>query len=92
MLHLHSYPGIICGTLAPPDECTGLLASIITVGYLAFSVPALIAGVVVTHCRLPNTTYGYGLTVMALSALTVVALWYCRVRSAPAVKAARHPL
>ena len=71
--------------LAPPDKRAGLLASIFIVVYLAFSVPALIAGVAVTHYDLRDTTYGYGIVVMALTALTAVALWRRRARSAPAV-------
>ncbi|TMD22697.1 MAG: hypothetical protein E6J04_21420 [Chloroflexi bacterium] len=71
--------------LAPPDKRAGLLASIFIVVYLAFSVPALIAGVAVTHYGLRDTTYGYGIVVMALTALTAVALWRRRARSAPAV-------
>jgi MFS family permease len=71
--------------LAPPDKRAGLLASIFIVVYLAFSVPALIAGVAVTHYGLRDTTYGYGIVVMALATLTAVSLWRRRARSAPAV-------
>src|SRR6266851_5313919 len=41
--------------LAPPDKRAGLLASIFIVVYLAFSVPALIAGVAVTHYGLRDS-------------------------------------
>src|SRR6266849_1752581 len=71
--------------LAPPDKRAGLLASIFIVVYLAFSVPALLAGVAVTHYGLRETTYGYGIVVMTLAALTAVALWLRRARSATAV-------
>src|SRR5260370_19381957 len=49
-----------------------LLASIFIVVYLAFSVPALIAGVAVTHYGLRDTTYVYGIVVMTLAAMTAV--------------------
>src|SRR5216683_1641168 len=67
--------------LAPPDKRAGLLASIFIVVYLAFSVPALIAGVAVTHYGLRDTTYVYGIVVMTLAAMTAVAVW--RRRSQP---------
>ena len=69
--------------LAPPDKRAGLLASIFIVVYLAFSLPAFIAGVAVTHYGLRDTTYVYGIVVMALAALTVLAVWHRRARSAP---------
>src|SRR5260370_21206326 len=50
-----------------------LLASIFIVVYLSFSVPALIAGVAVTHYGLRDTTYVYGIVVMTLAALTAAA-------------------
>jgi len=61
--------------LAPPDKRAGLLASIFIVVYLAFSVPALLAGVAVTHYGLRDTTYVYGIVVMTLAAMTAVAVW-----------------
>ena len=71
--------------LAPPDKRAGLLASIFIVVYLAFGLPALIAGVAVTHFGLRDTTYGYGIMVMALAAMTALAIWRRRVRSATVV-------
>src|SRR5712691_8728141 len=71
--------------LAPPDKRAGLLASIFIVVHLAFGLPALIAGVAVTHYGLRDTTYGYGIMVMALAALTALAIWRRRARSATAV-------
>jgi MFS family permease len=61
--------------LAPPDKRAELIASIYVVAYLAFSLPAIIAGVAVTHYSLRETTYVYGLVVMVLAAMTAVALW-----------------
>jgi hypothetical protein len=61
--------------LAPPQSRSGLLASVYVVSYLAFSIPAIIAGIAVTHYDLRDTTYVYGLVVMALAAVTTVAVW-----------------
>src|SRR5258707_15041903 len=75
--------------LAPPDKRAELIASIYVVAYLAFSLPAIIAGVAVTHYSLRETTYVYGLVVMALSAITAVALWRRRAPPPAAVGAGR---
>ncbi len=56
--------------LAPPDQRSALVASIYIALYLAFSIPSVIAGFSVTHFGLVDTTYGYGLMVMVLAALT----------------------
>src|SRR6185369_13750757 len=45
--------------LAAPDESAGLLAAIFIVAYLAFSIPALIAGVATTHYGLHQTALVY---------------------------------
>ena len=75
--------------LAPPDKRAELIASIYVVAYLAFSLPAIIAGVAVTHYSLRETTYVYGLVVMALSAITAVVLWRRRASPRAAVGAGR---
>src|SRR5258708_4460037 len=75
--------------LAPPDKRAELIASIYVVAYLAFSIPSFIAGVAVTHYSLRETTYVYGLVVMALSAITAVVLWRRRASPRAAVGARR---
>ena len=62
------------GPLAPPDQRGALLASMYIVVYLAFSVPAIIAGVAATLYGLRETTYGYGFVVIALAATTTIAV------------------
>jgi MFS family permease len=49
-------------------------ASVYVVGYLAFSVPAIIAGIFVVHAGLVATTVGYeaGIGLLALAALVSV--------------------
>jgi MFS family permease len=46
--------------LAEPHERAALLSAVYVVSYLAFSVPALVAGLVATHIGLRNTSFGYG--------------------------------
>jgi MFS family permease len=62
--------------LAAPEERAGLLAAIFTVGYLAFSVPALIAGVATTRIGLHETAivYSTSLAVLVASAIGLIAL------------------
>ncbi len=59
--------------LAEPNERAALLSAVYVVSYLAFSLPALVAGVVTTHIGLRDTSYGYGgfVLVVALSAVVV---------------------
>jgi predicted MFS family arabinose efflux permease len=59
---------------APPDRRGALLASIYVVIYLSFSIPAIIAGVALTRFGMRETTYVYGLVVMALAAVTTAAV------------------
>ena len=83
-----AFTGVFRGLapLAPPDQRSALLSSIYVVSYLAFSVPAIIAGAAATHYGLRDTTYGYGLAVIVLAALTTIAV--SRRSTAPA-RAAR---
>jgi MFS family permease len=58
--------------LATPDERGSLVAAIYTVAYLAFSVPAVLAGELTTRIGLHLTSVGYSIAVavLALTALT----------------------
>ncbi|MDX6701177.1 MAG: hypothetical protein QOF26_1403 [Baekduia sp.] len=60
-------------TQAPADGRAGLIASVYVLSYLGFSLPAIAAGVAVTHQGLLQTTNVYGVAVMAL------ALWAASV-------------
>jgi MFS family permease len=60
--------------LAQPQERSALLAAIYVVSYLAFSLPAVVAGVAVTHWGLHPTTYAYGGVVMTLALATTLAV------------------
>jgi MFS family permease len=56
--------------LAEPHERAGLISAIYVVSYLAFSIPALVAGVEITHEGLRNTSLVYGAVVAAVAAST----------------------
>ena len=58
--------------LAAPHERAGLLSAVYIVSYLAFSVPAVVAGVLSTHVGLHDTAIGYGIFVAVLAAATLV--------------------
>ena len=59
--------------LAPPDRRGALVASIYIVLYLSFSVPTIIAGVAVGALGLREATYAYGVVVIILAAVTLIA-------------------
>ena len=52
---------------AAPDERGELFASVFVVSYLAFGIPAVVAGAAAPHLGLAATTYAYGVLVVALS-------------------------
>jgi len=52
---------------AAPDERGELFASVFVVSYLAFGIPAVVAGVAAPHIGLAATTYAYGGLVIVLS-------------------------
>jgi MFS family permease len=60
--------------LAQPQARSALLAAIYVVSYLAFSLPAVAAGVAAAHWSLRSTTYVYGVIVMALALATTIAV------------------
>jgi hypothetical protein len=55
--------------LAGPDERAGLVTAVYIVGYLAFSVPALIAGVATTSFGLHSTALVYSASLAVLAAV-----------------------
>jgi MFS family permease len=57
---------------APADGRAALLSAIYVVSYLAFSVPAIIAGVAVTELGLRDTAEIYGAALIAVAALALV--------------------
>ncbi|SAI55419.1 drug resistance translocase [Bordetella ansorpii] len=59
--------------LAQPAERAGLMAAFFVLSYLAFSLPALLAGVMVHELGLHLTTDLYGATLIVLAVSTVAA-------------------
>jgi MFS family permease len=57
--------------LAPPNQRAGLVSSILTVAYLAFSLPAILAGAAVPDVGLRETAEIYGAALIALAALAL---------------------
>ena len=74
-------------SLAPASERAGLIAAVYVLAYLGFSLPAIAAGIAVTHAGLLPTTNVYGSVVAGL-ALVALALTTVRHRRAPVVPAA----
>jgi MFS family permease len=54
--------------LAEPHERAALLSAVYVVSYLAFSIPALVAGILITHVGLRDTSLGYGGLVAVIAA------------------------
>jgi MFS family permease len=71
---------------APIDQRGGLVSSILAVAYLAFSLPAVAAGVAVTQLGLRETADFYGI---ALIALALVALGLSRQLEDPQAPGSR---
>jgi hypothetical protein len=59
--------------LAPASARAGLIATIYGVSYLAFGLPVIAAGIVVTHVGLRDTAIVYGIAVAVLAAAAGVA-------------------
>lgn len=59
---------------ATPEESAGLLSAIFIVAYLAFAIPALIAGVAATTYGLHSTALVYSAALAAIAAVAVVVL------------------
>ena len=75
--------------LAEPRERAALVSAVFVVSYVAFSVPALVAGVLTTHIGLLNASLGYGgfVAVVAVGTLVLERLMR-RERNEPAQEAA----
>jgi MFS family permease len=73
-----------------PGHRAGLLAAIFVVGYLAFSLPAIAAGIAAGQFGLIRTTEVYGAVVLVLAVLAVAALLRAR-RAVGSLAAAERP-
>lgn len=68
---------------APPTERAALVSAVFVVCYLAFSVPAIVAGIAVSHVGLLRATTWYGIGVMVLVAAAAAATLLQRVHAGP---------
>ncbi|MGY1802798.1 MFS transporter [Blastococcus sp. SYSU D00922] len=69
----------------------GLLASIFVVGYLAFSIPSIVAGIAVEGVGLTRTTEVYGGAVVVLALIAVAGLLRARRTAGSLAAAAERP-
>lgn len=67
--------------LVAPSERAELLASMYVISYLAFSLPAVLAGLAVTRYGLLPTVRGYAIVVLGLALLAALGLQILRRRS-----------
>ena len=72
-----------------PGHRAGLLAAVFVVGYLAFSIPAIAAGIAAGHAGLTRTTEVYGVAVVVLALVAVAALLRARRRTGSLAAAGR---
>jgi MFS family permease len=87
--------GAVMRALAPlpaPAERGEFFAAVYVVGYLAFSLPAVIAGIFVVHAGLLATTVGYGIgvTVLALAAIGYALRSAGQARTGPSESGSHH--
>jgi predicted MFS family arabinose efflux permease len=59
-------------TLAGPAERAGVISVAYIICYLAMGLPAILAGVLVVHSTVTRTAQEFGITVIALAAITAV--------------------
>jgi hypothetical protein len=68
--------------LAALHERAGLLAAFYVESYLAFSLPAILAGLLAPHVGLSLTAYVYGGVVILLATLSLIALRFAAKKAA----------
>jgi hypothetical protein len=71
--------------LAHAHQRAGLMSAFLALSYLAFCVPALVAGVSIKHLGLVSTTNVYGTVVVVLALLALGGLLLQRREGARAV-------
>lgn len=60
---------------AEAHERSGLMAAYFVISYLAFSIPAMLAGAMAQHFGLQSATDAYGASVIVLATITAFACW-----------------
>jgi MFS family permease len=74
-----------------PGQRAALLAAVFTASYLAFSLPAIAAGIAASHIGLERTAQVYGVGVIVLALLAVAGLALHARRPVPAPDRALLP-
>ncbi|MEZ0091841.1 MFS transporter [Streptacidiphilus sp. EB129] len=59
--------------LAAPHERAGLFAAVYVIAYLSFGIPAIVAGLLIDPLGLRATVLGYGVVILAVAALGLLA-------------------
>ncbi len=62
----------LLAALAEPEQRAELLAAVFVVSYLAFSLPAITAGLLVPVLGLQETATGYGVVVIVLALVVLL--------------------
>lgn len=66
------------GAVIPPEHRAGVMSAFYVVAYSALSVPAVIAGIVVTHLGLQTTFETFGSIVAAIALVVAAEAWRTR--------------
>jgi MFS family permease len=69
-------------TLAGPAERAGVISVAYIICYLAMGLPAILAGVLVVHSSVTRTAQEFGITVIALAAITACGMMLSTRRTA----------
>jgi MFS family permease len=77
--------------LAAAGERAGLLSAFYVQSYLAFSLPAIVAGLLAPVLGLPLSTYIYGSVIILLAATSLVAIWTARPKPSATKPSAAKP-
>jgi MFS family permease len=70
----------------PPDQRAAVLSAFYVVAYTAISIPAVLAGLAVTHISLQSTFEIFGSVVAAIALVVAVEAWRTRPRGAQATR------
>ena len=77
-------------TAIPPEQRAAVMAAFFVAAYGSLSVPAVLAGVLVTHISLQSTFEIFGSAVAAIALLVALQAWRTRP-TAPHSPLNRHP-
>ena len=71
--------------MIPPDHRAAVMSAFYVVAYLSISVPAILAGLLITPLGLDTTFEVFGAVVAALALVVAGEAWRTRPRAVPAV-------